>query len=119
MEPIKKAHRIISNSDSKDSPLNSKTNSFARPASTILQFGNLRFERKPMKKCPSSSTTANKNAIDARAVLCEEEVVSAHCGVRAIWVAPSCRNQGVATRLLDAARLVPSCSCYILEMPIF
>ncbi|KMZ60176.1 chromosome transmission fidelity 7 [Zostera marina] len=105
MEPIKKAHRIISNSNSKDSPLNLKTNSFARPASTILQFGNVRFQRKTMNKCSSAvSTTASKNAIDAGAVLCEEEAVSAYCGIRAIWVVPSCRNQRVATRLLDAAR---------------
>ncbi|KMZ73898.1 hypothetical protein ZOSMA_13G01040 [Zostera marina] len=64
---------------------------------------------KPTTISPDLASTslvvsACKNAINAGAVLCEEKAVSAHCGVRAIWVVPSCRNQRVATRLLDAAR---------------
>ncbi|KAI3903307.1 hypothetical protein MKW98_031961 [Papaver atlanticum] len=37
-------------------------------------------------------------------ILCENDAVSALCGVRAIWVSPFNRRKHVGTKLLDAAR---------------
>ncbi|PKA46329.1 N-acetyltransferase [Apostasia shenzhenica] len=113
-EPIKTAYRVISgssvniNSENCNVKLTATDSKMAitdfketRPAS--LQFGDFKFHRDSLKK--SRSKTGGKvDRWDAGAIICEEEAVTAHCGIRAIWVASSYRRKGIASQLLDAAR---------------
>ncbi|KAG2239912.1 hypothetical protein Bca52824_091271 [Brassica carinata] len=49
-----------------------------------------------IKRCRESA-----GKLDNGAIVCEEEGKPAVCGIRAIWVSPSNRRNGLATRLLD------------------
>lgn len=100
-EPIRTAYRVVS------CPAACKSldvkNRKIKSDPTPLQFGSVIFQREITRKLSSAST----EIIDMNergAVLCEENAVSASCGIRAIWVAPSSRRKRVATQLLDAMR---------------
>lgn len=104
-EPIRTAYRVVS------CPAACKSldvkNRKIKSDPTPLQFGSVIFQREITRKLSSAST----EIIDMNergAVLCEENAVSASCGIRAIWVAPSSRRKRVATQLLDAMRCVYS-----------
>ncbi|XP_073099936.1 protein CHROMOSOME TRANSMISSION FIDELITY 7 [Elaeis guineensis] len=107
-EPIKKAHRIISNSSScNDSDdishkLAVADTELMRPKPTV-QFGAFSFKREAIKRS-CSTNSAKVDQWDGGAILCEEEAVLALCGFRAIWVVPSHRRKGIASQLLDVAR---------------
>lgn len=94
-EPIKEAFKI-------KSPLEDekrlKKESSSLP-STSIQFGNIVLQRQVSKRCRESA-----GKLDNGAIVCEEEAKPAVCGIRAIWVSPSNRRNGLATRLLDTAR---------------
>ncbi|MQL95635.1 hypothetical protein Taro_028303, partial [Colocasia esculenta] len=114
-EPIRQAYRVISNSrflsDSnrkETTEPTSCTSSSADAESTgpdrsLLQFGDIRFRREAMKRIPSNGGH-KVNAFDSGAIFRDEEPVPARCGIRAIWVVPSKRRQGIATKLLDSVR---------------
>ncbi|XP_068655502.1 protein CHROMOSOME TRANSMISSION FIDELITY 7 [Aristolochia californica] len=122
-EPIRTAHRIISNLDritedtSELSPACCDGNN-VRPSkmnSTVLQFGPISFQREAIKRVSSytnEQTPMDKG--DGGAVICEKETVPAICGIRAIWVLPSSRRKKIATRLLDTLRKT-FCKGSILE----
>eukprot|EP00268_Persea_americana_P040102 TRINITY_DN39757_c0_g1_i2.p1 TRINITY_DN39757_c0_g1~~TRINITY_DN39757_c0_g1_i2.p1 ORF type:complete len:199 (+),score=43.02 TRINITY_DN39757_c0_g1_i2:453-1049(+) len=100
-EPIRAAYRVVS-SPAACKRLDVK-NRKIKSDPTPLQFGSVLFQREITRKLSSAST----EIIDMNekgAVLCEENAVSASCGIRAIWVAPSSRRKRVATQLLDAMR---------------
>ncbi|KAF5814423.1 putative transcription regulator GNAT family [Helianthus annuus] len=80
----------------------------------ILQFGNISFQREFRRKnwLPKNERISEDTLIGA--IVCEKDAVSAVCGIRAIWVAPSNRRKHVATHLLEAARK-SFCSDLILE----
>lgn len=69
-----------------------------------MTFGNFNFTREVLRKCNSSNKKAKEGNLNFGAIICEEEAVPAVLGFRAIWVAPSRRREGVASRLMDAAR---------------
>ncbi|XP_013705392.2 protein CHROMOSOME TRANSMISSION FIDELITY 7-like [Brassica napus] len=103
-EPIKEAFKI-------KSPLEDekrlKKESSSLP-STSIQFGNIVLQRQVSKRCRESN-----GKLDNGAIVCEEEAKPAVCGIRAIWVSPSNRRNGLATRLLDTARESFSSECVL------
>lgn len=107
-EPIRMGHTVIENSASRkltdyDNTYSDKVCQNLERKCPILQFGGISFNREIIKR----SHAENRTSIDeceTGAVLCEEESVPALCGFRGIWVAPSQRRKGIASRLLDAAR---------------
>ncbi|CAN0847516.1 Protein CHROMOSOME TRANSMISSION FIDELITY 7 [Linum grandiflorum] len=102
-EPIKEAFKTISSSVNKKAD----TEAGGKESSTeprALKFGDVIFKREAVKKIPSTSCSEAKNENHYGAMVCEERGVPAACGIRAIWVTPSNRRKGIATRLLDAAR---------------
>ncbi|KAG0459648.1 hypothetical protein HPP92_022776 [Vanilla planifolia] len=108
-EPIRVARRIISSYSSSSTCCNDNTvhatdvnisRKCLKKSECTLQFGDFSFRRESVKRtCPSS----NGN-LDSGAVICEEQAVPAKCGIRAIWVVPSCRRNKIASQLIDAAR---------------
>ncbi|KAM0006829.1 putative acyl-CoA N-acyltransferase, N-acetyltransferase ESCO, acetyl-transferase [Helianthus debilis subsp. tardiflorus] len=110
-EPIKKAHRLISNSNEESDVTTTKD---GKLTPMILQFGNISFQREFRRKnwLPKNERKSEDTLLGA--IVCEKDAVSAVCGIRAIWVAPSNRRKHVATRLLEAARK-SFCSDLILE----
>ncbi|KAL1210445.1 Protein CHROMOSOME TRANSMISSION FIDELITY 7 [Cardamine amara subsp. amara] len=94
-EPIKEAFKLIAPPD--DERQLKKENSSS--PSTSIQFGNIVLQRQVLKRCRASDDRADNGAI-----ACEEEAKPAACGIRAIWVSPSNRRKGIATRLLDTTR---------------
>ncbi|KAK9058701.1 hypothetical protein SSX86_023543 [Deinandra increscens subsp. villosa] len=111
-EPIKKAYRLLSNSDEKSDI--STTKKDGKLSSTTLRFGSISFQREVMRR--NSSTINERKSQDALlgAIICEKDAVPAICGIRAIWVTPSNRRKHVATHLLEAARK-SFCTDLILE----
>lgn len=103
-EPIKNAYRVVSSSVvQKNSDVTKGMPIKSRP--TKLQFGSVCFRREVIRKLPSTMSSPDIIDVDEKgAVFCENEAVSASCGIRAIWVAPSSRRKHVATELLDALR---------------
>ncbi|KAI3987328.1 hypothetical protein MKX01_003078 [Papaver californicum] len=71
--------------------------------SVVLRFGNVNFQREVVKHMPSVDKL-NVSEDPSGVILCEKDVVSALCGIRAIWASPLDRKKHVATKLLDAAR---------------
>ncbi|MFS7989779.1 putative N-acetyltransferase ESCO, zinc-finger, N-acetyltransferase ESCO, acetyl-transferase [Helianthus anomalus] len=110
-EPIKKAYRLITNSDEKSAVTTTKD---GKLTPTTLQFGNINFQREFRRKnwLPKNERKSEDALLGA--IVCEKDAVSAVCGIRAIWVTPSNRRKHVATRLLEAARK-SFCSGLILE----
>lgn len=94
-EPIKEAFKI--KAPPEDERRFKKENSSSPSAS--IQFGNIVLQRQVSKRCRESD-----GKLDNEAIVCEEEAKPAVCGIRAIWVSPSNRRKGLATRLLDTAR---------------
>ncbi|CAH8387485.1 unnamed protein product [Eruca vesicaria subsp. sativa] len=94
-EPIKEAFKIKAPPEDEK---RLKKESSSSP-STSIQFGNIVLQRQVSKKCRESD-----GKLDNEAIVCEEEAKPAVCGIRAIWVSPSNRRKGLATRLLDTAR---------------
>lgn len=68
-------------------------------SSGFLLFGNVAFRRPVFGKYSVSDL---EKKIVTGAIRCEKSPVSAVCGIRAIWVAPSCRRKHISTQLLDA-----------------
>ncbi|XP_071719308.1 protein CHROMOSOME TRANSMISSION FIDELITY 7-like [Rutidosis leptorrhynchoides] len=102
-EPIKKAYRLISNSNA-NSDLTTNTNKERKLTSTTLKFGNISFRQEIVRnKRLSKSETKSEDAL-LGAIICEKDAVPGVCGIRAIWVAPSNRRKHVATHLLEATR---------------
>lgn len=100
-EPIKAAHRVISEkpvcpSLSHDKVVSTRSNK-------TMTFGNCNFTREVLRKC-NSDKMAKEGNLNFGAIVCEEEAVPAVLGFRAIWVVPSKRRKGLASRLMDAAR---------------
>lgn len=100
-EPIKAAHRVISEkpvcpSLSQDKVISTRSNK-------TMTFGNYNFTREVLQKC-NSDKMAKEGILNFGAIVCEEEAVPAVLGFRAIWVVPSKRRKGVASCLMDAAR---------------
>ncbi|CAN1133932.1 Protein CHROMOSOME TRANSMISSION FIDELITY 7 [Linum perenne] len=102
-EPIKEAFRIISSSVDKQTNTGSSGNG-SRSEPKALKFGDVVFKREAVKRIPSARSREGTNSSHYGAMVCEERGVPASCGIRAIWVTPSNRRKGIATRLLDAAR---------------
>ncbi|KAF5783747.1 putative N-acetyltransferase ESCO, zinc-finger, N-acetyltransferase ESCO, acetyl-transferase [Helianthus annuus] len=100
-EPIKKAYRLISNSVEKSAVTTTKD---GKLTPTIFQFGNISFQRELRRKnwLPKNERKSEDALLGA--IVCENDAVTAVCGIRAIWVTPSNRRKHVATRLLEAAR---------------
>ncbi|GAV57316.1 zf-C2H2_3 domain-containing protein/Acetyltransf_13 domain-containing protein [Cephalotus follicularis] len=111
-EPIKHAFKVLSQAE------NGKTDGAARkekrPKSTTLRFGEVVLQREVMKRCPSVNYPELLDKNHNRAIICEDEVVHAVCGIRAIWVAPSKRRRSIAKQLLDAVRR-SFCTVSVLE----
>ncbi|KAI3836722.1 hypothetical protein MKX03_007368 [Papaver bracteatum] len=101
VEPIKTAYKVISKSVVQRSSTSNKN--AARPNSVVLRFGNVNFKQEIVKHTPSVNEL-NESEDPSGVILCENDAVSALCGVRAIWVSPFNRRKHVATKLLDAAR---------------
>ncbi|XP_078154829.1 protein CHROMOSOME TRANSMISSION FIDELITY 7-like isoform X1 [Carex rostrata] len=100
-EPIKAAHRVISEkpvcpSLSQDKVISTRSNK-------TMTFGNYNFTREVLQKC-NSDKMAKEGILNFGAIVCEEEAVPAVLGFRSIWVVPSKRRKGVASCLMDAAR---------------
>ncbi|KAL8259788.1 hypothetical protein R6Q59_027741 [Mikania micrantha] len=101
-EPIKKAYRLIPNSDVKSDVTTIRADRSL--TSTTLQFGRISFQRESWRKnAPSKNERKSEDAF-LGSIICEKDSVSAVCGIRAIWVTPSNRRKHVATRLLEATR---------------
>lgn len=101
VEPIKTAYKVVSKFVvQRSSTSNEKA---ARPNSAVLRFGNVNFQQEIVKHMPSVDEL-NVSEDPSGVILCENDAVSALCGVRAIWVSPFNRRKHVATKLLDAAR---------------
>ncbi|KAL5995547.1 hypothetical protein ACLOJK_025610 [Asimina triloba] len=84
VEPIRSAHRVISNSDEQpysDVSVCKKNKLNA----AILQFGLIKFQQEVIKKLPSSNISNRVDMVDEGAILNEKEAVPATCGIRAIW----------------------------------
>ncbi|XP_062081311.1 protein CHROMOSOME TRANSMISSION FIDELITY 7 [Humulus lupulus] len=109
-EPIEKAFKVISNSADNDA-INTKEQG-TKP--TILQFGDISFQRETVKRSHSASNTNMLDGDLGNAVVCEEVAVPAVCGIRAIWVSPVNRRKRIATQLLDAVRK-SFCTGFVLE----
>ncbi|KAJ0624327.1 putative N-acetyltransferase ESCO, acetyl-transferase domain-containing protein [Helianthus annuus] len=101
-EPIKKAYRLISNSDEKADV--SMTKKEGKLTSTTLRFGSISFQREIARKNPSTKDERESENTLLGAIICEKDAVPAVCGIRAIWVTPSSRRKHVATHLLEATR---------------
>ncbi|XP_062075334.1 protein CHROMOSOME TRANSMISSION FIDELITY 7-like [Humulus lupulus] len=93
-EPIKKTFKVISNSVDNDA-INTKEK---RTKPTILQFGDISFQRETVKRSHSASNTNLLDGDLGSAVVCEEVAVPAVCGIRAIWVSPVNGRQRIATQ---------------------
>ncbi|KAJ4795587.1 N-acetyltransferase ESCO2 [Rhynchospora pubera] len=114
-EPIKDAHRVISENSiistfSEDKVISTRSNK-------TMTFGNFSFAREVFRKCNSDKKTKDGN-LNLGAITCEEDAVPAALGFRAIWVVPSRRRKGIASHLMDAARksyypgvMVETCKC--------
>ncbi|KAJ1686227.1 hypothetical protein LUZ63_017617 [Rhynchospora breviuscula] len=115
-EPIKDAHRLISENSIHDSFSEDKV--ISTSSNKTMTFGNFSFAREVVKKCSSDKKTTNGGNLKLGAITCEEEAVPAALGFRAIWVVPSRRRKGIASHLMDAARksyypgeMVETCKC--------
>ncbi|KHN02168.1 N-acetyltransferase ESCO2 [Glycine soja] len=93
-EPIEKAFKVVSGSP------DSVKKREVRTRSTTLRFGNVIFQREVEKKVASLSDSERMEG----AIFCDSKPTIAACGIRAIWVAPSNRRKGIASKLLDAVR---------------
>lgn len=99
-EQITQAYKVLSSlTDNTFTTTPAKEN---RPNLTTLQFGEVIFQRKLVRRGPIS--TCPKETKPRGAMFCDEEAVFTLCGVRAIWVSPSNRRKRIASHLLDAAR---------------
>ncbi|CAF2132506.1 protein CHROMOSOME TRANSMISSION FIDELITY 7 [Brassica rapa] len=103
-EPIKEAFKIKAPPEDEK---RLKKESSSSP-STSIKFGNVVLQRQVSKRCQGSD-----DRLDNGAIVCEEEAKPAVCGIRAIWVSPSNRRKGLATRLLDTARESLSSGCVL------
>ncbi|KAI3826286.1 hypothetical protein L1987_00332 [Smallanthus sonchifolius] len=101
-EPIKKAYRLIPNSDVKSDVITTRKE--GKMTSTTLQFGGISFQREIMRKKPPTKNERKSEDALLGAIFCEKDAVPAVCGIRAIWVTPSNRRKHVATHLLEATR---------------
>ena len=88
-EPIEKAFKVISNS----ADIDAINTTEQRTKPTILQFGNISFQRETVKRSHSSSNTNLLDGDLGSAVVCEEVAVPAVCGIRAILVSPVNRRK--------------------------
>ncbi|ESQ54050.1 hypothetical protein EUTSA_v10027115mg [Eutrema salsugineum] len=102
-EPIKEAFKLIA-PHGDERQLKKESSS----PSTSIQFGNIVLQREVSKRCRES-----EERVDNGAIVCEEEAKPAVCGIRAIWVSPSNRRKGLATRLLDTTRKTFSNGCVL------
>ncbi|KAJ0973347.1 hypothetical protein J5N97_021306 [Dioscorea zingiberensis] len=102
-EPIKRAHRVISHPDDKNSNDTVEKSDSRRPNKSLLRFGDVDFHVEVVKKCKATNNCETDQWVNG-AVLCEEKALPARCGVRAIWVVPCHRRKGIASKLLDAMR---------------
>ncbi|XP_020588754.1 protein CHROMOSOME TRANSMISSION FIDELITY 7-like isoform X2 [Phalaenopsis equestris] len=119
-EPIRTAHRVIPTSffGNKSTEISTidkmDLTDTKKSKETTLQFGDFRFCRESVKNsCPTTSTKLKK--WDSGAIICEENALSAKCGLMAIWVVPSSRRKTIATQLLDAVRK-SFCAGEVLEI---
>lgn len=71
---------------------------------TVMQFGNIKFERKAFKNTRASRDSSISEKDQRGAIVCSEVPEPAVCGVRGIWVSRSERRKGIATKLLDTMR---------------
>ncbi|KAH1078733.1 hypothetical protein GYH30_053657 [Glycine max] len=94
VKPIEKAFKVVSGSP------DSVKKREVRTRSTTLRFGNVIFQREVEKKVASLSDSERMEG----AIFCDSKPTTAACGIRAIWVAPSNRRKGIASKLLDAVR---------------
>ncbi|XP_072976494.1 protein CHROMOSOME TRANSMISSION FIDELITY 7-like isoform X1 [Typha angustifolia] len=123
-EPIRTAHKVISSSSSRDSNDGTSTKLLTtdlpangmelRKANATLQFGQFNFKREIIRR-GNLSDKAKVEQWETGAILCEEEAMPALCGFRAIWVVPSNRRKGIASKLIDAARK-SFCTAKMLEV---
>jgi N-acetyltransferase len=104
-EPIKAAHRVISETSVCPSMLDDKI--ILSRSNKTMTFGNFNFTREVLRKCNSFNKKADEGNLNFGAIVCEEEAVPAVLGFRAIWVAPSRRRKRIAFHLMDAARFFP------------
>ncbi|WOL09274.1 protein CHROMOSOME TRANSMISSION FIDELITY 7 [Canna indica] len=104
-EPIRAALRVIANSDKNSDLSYVKSHKLAQNSERQcpnLQFGGVSFKRDFVRR--NDSMNRSFDQCQSGAILCDEESVPAICGFRAIWVVPSQRRKGIASKLLDAAR---------------
>jgi N-acetyltransferase len=99
-EPIKAAHRVISETAACLSLSDGKI--ISSRSNKTMTFGNFNFTREVLRKC-NSNMKAEEGNLNFGAIVCEEEAVPAVLGFRAIWVAPFRRRKGIASQLMDAA----------------
>lgn len=102
VEPIKMAHKVLSDTVQKVSDGSSGRELISKPKT--LQFGGICFQREVSKKCCTSRSSEAMDSNLLGSIVCEEEATLASCGIRAIWVSPSNRRKRIATQLLDAVR---------------
>ncbi|XP_057851031.1 protein CHROMOSOME TRANSMISSION FIDELITY 7 isoform X2 [Cryptomeria japonica] len=81
---------------------------------TVMQFGNIKFERKTFKNTRATRDSSISEKDQRGAIVCSEVPEPAVCGVRGIWVSRSERRKGIATKLLDTMRRTFSLG-YVLE----
>nr|XP_043611240.1 protein CHROMOSOME TRANSMISSION FIDELITY 7 [Erigeron canadensis] len=112
-EPIKKAYRLVTNSNAK-SDVTTIARRDGKLTSTTLQFGGISFHREILRTKLSSESENKSDDALLGAIICEKDAVPALCGIRAIWVTPSNRRKHVATHLLEATRK-SFCSGLVLE----
>ncbi|EEH52266.1 uncharacterized protein MICPUCDRAFT_49025 [Micromonas pusilla CCMP1545] len=89
---------------------------FAEPITharrTLPDGGGVKTDRRGEDAERMTTKAAETSAASPRGVLrCQRERVKAACGVRAVWVHPGHRREGVATELLETARrrFTPGC----------
>lgn len=102
-EPIKEAFKVLSCSSNKQCG-NDIAVSAARPSSVALKFGQILFQREPVKRVHSVKCSKELDASYNGALICDEAPVTVACGIRAVWITPENRRKGIATHLLEAVR---------------
>ncbi|KAJ4827084.1 hypothetical protein Tsubulata_013898 [Turnera subulata] len=104
-EPIKEAFKVLTHpADGSSNGTTTTIKCHSRPNSTTLQFGQIIFHREASTKPTSVNSAEALNEKHDAVIVCEEAVVPAVCGIRAVWVTPSNRRKRIATQLLDAVR---------------
>ncbi|XP_062093832.1 protein CHROMOSOME TRANSMISSION FIDELITY 7-like [Humulus lupulus] len=80
-EPIENAFKVISNS----ADIDAINTTEQRTKPTILHIGDISFQSETVKRSHSASNTNLLDGDLGSTVVCEEVVVPAVCGIRAIW----------------------------------